>query len=359
MNDFRVAFRFHQCRNLRGMEDVISLAKRLPSHGFLPTEAPNDPKPSGDIEALVRHEWQPKPTFKPEKPFGGRPQYEVLFRILPVQNPEILSLFSSSFYGLEHSTVQIGGFVTIEPQGQSSALEAYAQDVLELALSLYPHLSPSYGWVDEDEATDRWVTEAIAAELKVIGWANFFGPTYVNKYGRDFLLGLPGWKVTELADGGVFHQLTPSIVASDRKAARQLQGQVIEYCGWAGVRVRCSAPYVLQPLEHTQGDAEPGEGYGTNEELQEYLHQILSTTLVLKDGTRAKPIYIEWDLLTPEQRQIALSFVRQAAISEIRQQGSAPIRFEFNEIPDDLDRMMQDLVGVNNPDFMYVQVDMG
>ncbi|NLF10246.1 MAG: hypothetical protein GX597_00485, partial [Anaerolineaceae bacterium] len=161
-----------------------------------------------------------------------------------------------------------------------------------------------------------------------------------------------------LADGGVFHQLTPSIVASDRKAARQLQGQVIEYCSRAGVRVRCLAPYVLQPSEHPEDDAEPGEGYGTNEELQEYLQQILSTTLVLKDGTRVKPIYIEWVFLTPEQRQIVLSFIKQAAVSEIREHGGARIRFEFNEIPDDLERMMTNLVGVNNPDFTYVQVDM-
>jgi len=170
---------------------------------------------------------------------------------------------------------------------------------------------------------------------------------------------LPGWKVEELAGGGVFHQLTPSIVASDREAARQLQGQVIEYCGRAGVRVRCSAPYLLQPPEHTWEDAEPGDGYGTNEELQAYLQQILSTTLVLKDGTRVKPIYIEWALLTPEQRQIVLSSIKQAAISEIEQHGDARIRFEFNEIPDDLDRMMKDLVGMNNPGFKYVQVDMG
>lgn len=359
MDDFRVAFRFYECRNIRGMEDLISLAQRLPSHGFLPAEPPNDPKPSQDIETLVKSQWQPKPTFKPEKPFDGRPQYEVIFRILPAQSPEILTLFLSSFYGLEHGTVQIGGSVAVGPQGRSLALEVYAQDLLELALSLHPHLSPSYGWIDEDDATDRWVTEAIAAKLKVIGWANFFGPSYVNKYGRDFLLGLPGWKVEELADGGVFHQLTPSIVASDRKAARQLQGQVIEYCGRAGVRVRCPAPYVLQPLEHTQEDAELGEGYGTNEELQEYLQQILSTTLVLKDGTRVKPIYIEWALLTPEQRQIVLSFIKQAAASEIEQHRDARIRFEFNDIPDDLDRMMKDLVGMNNPGFKIIQVDMG
>jgi hypothetical protein len=359
MEDFRVAFRFHECRSLKGLEDVVSLAQMLPGYGFLPAEPPNDPKPSHDVEALVRRQWKPKPTFRPEKPFDSRPQYEVFFRIIPVRSPEVLSTFSCKFYSLEHSTVELGGFVDIEPQGRSSDLELYAQNLLELAQSLYLQLSPIFGWVDEDEATGRWIREALAVKLKVIGWANFFGPAYVEKFGRKFLMGLPGWKVKELEDGGVFHQLTPSILASDEEDVQQLQDQVIAYCRQAGVRVRCRGRYVLRSIECAQGDAESSEGYGTNEELQEYSQQILSTTLVLKDGTRVKPIYIEWVLLSPEQRQIVLSFIKQAAMSEIRQHRNTRIRFEFNEIPDDLDRMMRRLVGVNNPDFMYVQVDMG
>jgi hypothetical protein len=358
MDHFQVAFRFNECRSLRGLEDVVCLAQMLPGCGFLPAEPPNDPKPSHDIEVLVRRQWKPDPSFRPEKPFDGFSQYWVFFRIIPVQSPEVLSTFSCRFYSLEHSTVTLGGLVHFEPQGQALNLESYAQNLLELALRLYPQLSPNFGWVDEDESYGRHAEETVAMNLKIIGWANFFGPPFVEKYGREFLMGLPGWKVEELNDGGVFHQLAPSILASDQQGVQQLQKQVVEYCRQAGQRVQCRAPYVLQPLEHTGQEAELDEGYGTNEELKEYLEQILSTTLTLKDGTRVKPIYIEWVLLTPEQRQIVLSSIKQAAISEIRQHRSARIRFEFNEIPADLDHMMRDLVGVNNPDFMYVQVDM-
>ncbi len=40
-------------------------------------------------------------------------------------------------------------------------------------------------------------------ELKYLYWRNIFGPSYVERYGRDFFLNAPGWKVEELSDGGV------------------------------------------------------------------------------------------------------------------------------------------------------------
>jgi hypothetical protein len=360
MDHFQIAFQFNNCRNVRGLEDVVSLAQMLANHGFLPAEPPDDPKPSANIEALVRHKWKPKPSFKPEKPFNGRPQYEVFFRVIPVQFSEVLSTFRCAFYSVEYSTVGLGGLVDFEFRDQSSDLEPYAQELLRVALRLYPQLGPSFGWVDESAGNNGYIKEAMAVKFQVIGWVNFFGPPFVEKYGREFLMGLPGWRIEELDDGGIFHQLTSNILASDREATQQVQGQVVEYCRHAGLRVQCRGPYVLQPPRYIQEETRQDdiEGYGTDEDLKEYLQQILGTTITLKDGTRVKPIYIEWALLTPEQRQIALSFIKQAAISEIGRQRSARIRFEFNEIPADLDHMMRDLVGVNNPGFVYAQVDM-
>jgi hypothetical protein len=358
MDHFRVAFRFNKCAGLTGVNDVISLAQVLPSRGFLPAEPPEDPTPSRDIESLVRHWWKPRSGFRTEEPFDGRPQYEVFFRIVPVQSPEVLSTFRCAFYGLGHNTLTLGGLVDLDSRAPFLNVESYAQSLLDLALWLYPQLSPRFGWVDEDESYGRHAEETVAMKLKVIGWANFLGPAYVESFGQEFLMGLPGWKVEELDDGGIFHQLAPSIVTSDAAGAQELRDQVIEHCRRAGVRVQCRAPYVLQPFGQAQEAADPDEGYGTNEELRKYLRQILSSTLVLKDGTRVKPIYIEWALLTPEQRRITLSFIKEAAISEFRQHRNARIRFEFNEVPLELDQMMRDLVGVNNPDFVYVRVAM-
>lgn len=360
MDHFQIAFRFNECRSVRGLEDVISLAQTLASQRFLPAEPPDNPKPSTDIEALVRRWWKPGLTFNSETPFKGHPQYEVFFRVIPVQFPEVLSSFSCKFYSLEHSTVSLGGLIDFEFQNQLPDLEPYAQSLLRVALSLYPQLSPGFGWVDEPWGDGRYIKEALDVKLKLIGWANFFGPPFVEKYGREFLLGLPGWKIEELDDGGIFHQLAPSILTSDQVAAQQLQHQVVEYCHHAGLRVRCQGPYVLEAGGYIQEEVEghAQEGYGSDKEFEEYLQQILATILTLKDGTRVKPIYIEWALLTPIQRKIALSYIKATAISEIKEHRRVAIRFEFNELPDDLDRMMRDLVGIDNPDFTYAQVDM-
>jgi hypothetical protein len=56
---------------------------------------------------------------------------------------------------------------------------------------------------------------------------------------------------------------------------------------------------------------------------------------------------------------MALDAIKAAAIAEIRQHRDKRIRFEFNALPDELDQLMAALVGRDNPDFEYVQVDMG
>jgi hypothetical protein len=70
-------------------------------------------------------------------------------------------------------------------------------------------------------------------KLKAIYWVNFFGPEYVAKYGREFLLNAPGWKKEELHDGGVFYQLSPLITETDQ--GRQLQ-ELADYFAPVGVR---------------------------------------------------------------------------------------------------------------------------
>ncbi len=55
---------------------------------------------------------------------------------------------------------------------------------------------------------------------------------------------------------------------------------------------------------------------------------------------------------------LALEAIKEAAIAEIKRPGRKRIRFEFNEIPDDLDRLLADLAGWDNPDFEWVEVAM-
>ena len=169
-------------------------------------------------------------------------------------------------------------------------------------------------------------------------------------------MGLPGYRRESLPHGGVIHQLSPSFVVPDGREAKSLRQQVIAYCSEHGYKVSCHAPYHVAPGGR-EGPATKDEQI-PDSEAESYLRQLLATTLVLDDGTRVKPIYIPWEALTANQRQIALAAIKHAAISEIKRPERKRIVFEFNEIPQDLDQMMADLVGRDNPDFEWKRVDM-
>jgi len=44
-------------------------------------------------------------------------------------------------------------------------------------------------------------------------WANSYGPAAVERWGRELLLGAPGWKKGEIAGGIVEYVSTPDLLA--------------------------------------------------------------------------------------------------------------------------------------------------
>jgi hypothetical protein len=86
--------------------------------------------------------------------------------------------------------------------------EQHAQGLLKLAFELYPLLRPLFAWVDvagDNAPKEREITNL---RLRQMLWANFYGPEYVQKYGREFLLNAPGWRKEELSDGGIAYILS-------------------------------------------------------------------------------------------------------------------------------------------------------
>lgn len=85
------------------------------------------------------------------------------------------------------------------------AVNKLARKQCEIARGLYSSLRPEYGWIDvcADEAVP--VKTLRVREIAYIFWANFYGPEYVDKYGKDFFLKAPGWCKEELDDGGVLY----------------------------------------------------------------------------------------------------------------------------------------------------------
>jgi hypothetical protein len=74
-------------------------------------------------------------------------------------------------------------------------VDPVALGLLDLGRRLYPDLRPRYAWIDERSGNVPEDSEIAAVRLQYIFWANFWGPAYVERYGRDFLRGAPGWRV--------------------------------------------------------------------------------------------------------------------------------------------------------------------
>lgn len=111
------------------------------------------------------------------------------------------------------------------------------EGLIRLSRLFYPKLQPRLGWVDFTEIGEPTEKQIQATRLTRIMWANFFGPEYVIKYGRDFLLNAPGWLKEELPEGGILYVLSPSLlhrwqVVSRREVEAHFRQQVsgVEAC---------------------------------------------------------------------------------------------------------------------------------
>jgi hypothetical protein len=309
---------------------------------------------SGD-RCLPRQEWLTAIQAWMQEDWHPLAKWAVSFSIRFDDLPGVSLCFSVDQFNDDENLFQIGTLLDFEFKDERHLVEPTMQRLSVLGRTLYPLTRPWLGCLDEGDSNVMLSTDGRKLRLTHIGWVNFFGPAYVEKYGRDFLLGLPGHKTELLPDGGVFHQLSPAFVARSEQEAKALRRQVIAYCADHGRKVTCQAPYVIPGLTP---QPQPREA-GTDAEVRAYLQQALATTLVLTDGTRVKPVFIPWEELTPGQRQMALEAIKQAAIAEIKRPGRQRIRFEFNAIPDELDQMLADLAGRDNPDFAWAEVTMG
>ena len=356
----------NDCERLTGVEDLLRFGDWLAQRGFrmlvYPQPSQEVTLSGADIASYFAqtgpngvHDWLQKRRDK--YPFSyGRP-------LLAPGMEELLWHFGVEYDSrVNRMAVGLGGLVDFEFRDQRAWAEPYAQRLDELVRSLAPEIQPALVSVDELSSC-HWLKDVLKRQLKHINWVNIFGSPYVAKYGRAFLLGLPGYRTEEWADGSIYYQLSPTFVLDDLKAARALRKQVVDYCAQAGLKVTCRAPYQLPRAQPTRQapaqQPEEAEEPIPDISVQIYMQEILGTTLLLDDGTRVKPVAVPWEALTPVQVEIALTAIKAVAIDEIRQHQDQRIRFEFNELPEALDALMADLVGRDNPDFEYVQVDMG
>lgn len=107
--------------------------------------------------------------------------------------------------------------------------EDNAQKLLLLVKALYHASQPKFAWIERCHSRGYTTQKDIEnLHLPHIYWANFFGPEYVEKLDRKFLVNAPGWKIEELEDGGILYVLTPSLVGTGPK--RILQDVQAYFC---------------------------------------------------------------------------------------------------------------------------------
>ncbi len=85
---------------------------------------------------------------------------------------------------------------------------AYSRFYLDLGKQLYEILQPSFGWIDFDYGLRTTHDDIAALNLPVLYWANFFGPEFVVKIGRNRILGAPTGIIEELDNGGILYVLS-------------------------------------------------------------------------------------------------------------------------------------------------------
>ncbi len=121
--------------------------------------------------------------------------------------------------------------------------ERHSQRFLSLSSKLYQKFQPSFGWIERltfnsyDKVGYTSWDDVDRLKLPHVYWANFFGPAYVNKLGKEFLMQAPGWKCEEMDDGGCLYVLTPSLAGTGPVAVVR---EVQKYFGVEHVRRRPS-----------------------------------------------------------------------------------------------------------------------
>ncbi|WP_448600889.1 hypothetical protein [Thermoflexus hugenholtzii] len=89
--------------------------------------------------------------------------------------------------------------------------EKYARFYLDIGKGLYTILQPTFGWIEWDlEWLPTRHEDIENLRLPALYWANFFGPPYVQKLGREKILKAPAWRIEELPDGGLLYILASS-----------------------------------------------------------------------------------------------------------------------------------------------------
>jgi hypothetical protein len=206
-----------------------------------------------------------------------------------------------------------------------------------LYLEARPTLAILTATGDNEFATEP---EHIERRHLAIGWRTWYGPAYVEKFGRAWLIGLPD-STKALFDGGVAHALATPLTA-------------VVY-GDAGVYARVW-PYLdharVEPAWPRRRKSRKSKQPVRDEDaksaiLRSHIRGLLNTTHVVNLVThrqRVKMLPLIWAPLSALERSVAIASVREMLQLELDGHADGIVHLETSELPDDLRETLDGLV---------------
>jgi hypothetical protein len=100
----------------------------------------------------------------------------------------------------------------------------------EIGQQLIILLAPDYLWIAEDDEYEEHLepNDILARHLKVIYWANYFGPGYLDESGRKSFLEAPVG-IAKPIQGGIWYQLHKHFEDVKLETVESIESQVLAH----------------------------------------------------------------------------------------------------------------------------------
>jgi hypothetical protein len=358
----RLELRLWACQGIQSQPDVVDVVHAIGELGLFPgvgawTHDGQTPSPVADIAAHLDG-LHTTTTAGRRATRGGRigESEEAEGWLTAVVNHEHPQAYSSLSVtrrgeGMWNLLLMIGCSPRDKAGLSDEEFSTWAASLLErLAGALYTGIRPTLCSITGRSADGSELTRAVLRRQLIVGWRTWYGPAYVETFGRESLLRLPD-HAESLENGGVAHALgapPQRLVAGDLS----MYDSVWPYLDGRGIRP--AWPVARRGRKRLNDEAARALG-----EFSRDLQELLKFAIVLEGNQRVKVLDLDWSALAGGglrelKQELVLSAVQNAAERELREYPDARIRFEFGQgAPKELQRLV-DQLSHSNPRLSYV-----
>jgi hypothetical protein len=182
-------------------------------------------------ELSTREDWD-RIAYSPFRPQQGffislRDTVKEEWRRLEPVFGAIEFLFSVQRYGSDYNFLNVSCTLfgrasgLVERQGEHSHFQRAADLLRDIGRTLIADVHPQYSLITDSRYNETYGQDILDARLKYIHWCNYFGPSYLGKYGAKTFLKSPGAQVEPFSEG-IWVQISDKIEGFHQEKTRQL-----------------------------------------------------------------------------------------------------------------------------------------